>query len=189
MIGEDTRPANSNASIPRRISLENRTTSATSNTQVRSTPARSVPAARTLRVILEHVEDTPDVPIPTRGTAGSAAFDLASAEEVRLERGAVKLVRTGWRVRAPRGTFLEVRPRSGLSSRGVLMVNAPGTIDRDYAGEVKVPMTFLFDGSYTIRVGDRIAQVRLIADRPAKFVLGAVRPVPSRSGGFGSTGR
>lgn len=148
-----------------------------------------MPAARALRVVLEHVEDAPEVPIPRRATEGSAAFDLASAEEVRLERGSVKLVRTGWRVRAPKGTFLEVRPRSGLSSRGVLMVNAPGTIDRDYAGEVKVPMTYLFDGNYTIRVGDRIAQVRLIADRPATFVLGAVRPVASRSGGFGSTGR
>jgi dUTP pyrophosphatase len=148
-----------------------------------------VPASRPARVVLEHVEDAPEVPIPTRATAGSAAFDLASAEEVRLERGVIRLVRTGWRVRAPVGTFLEVRPRSGLSSRGVLMVNAPGTIDRDYAGEVKVPFTFLLDGSYTIRVGDRIAQVRLTTDRPAKFVLGSVRPVPSRSGGFGSTGR
>jgi dUTP pyrophosphatase len=127
--------------------------------------------------------------MPTRATSGSAGFDLAAAEEVTLERGSVALVRTGWKMRAPAGAFLEVRPRSGLSTRGVLMVNAPGTIDRDYAGEVKVPLTFLFDGGYPIHVGDRIAQVRLVADRPARFELGAVRPVSSRSGGFGSTGR
>jgi dUTP pyrophosphatase len=147
--------------------------------------------ARTLppQVILERVDDAPEVPLPARATIGSAAFDLASAEEVLLERGAVSLVRTGWRMRAPPGTFLEVRPRSGLSSRGVLMVNAPGTIDRDYAGEVKVPMTFLFEGSYTIHVGDRIAQIRLVEDRPVRFVLGTVPANASRSGGFGSTGR
>jgi dUTP pyrophosphatase len=114
---------------------------------------------------------------------------LASAEEVVLHHGAVSLVRTGWKMRAPAGTFLEVRPRSGLASRGVLMVNAPGTIDRDYAGEVRVPLTFLFEGDYAIHIGDRIAQVRLVTDRPARFELGVVRTVASRSGGFGSTGR
>ena len=148
-----------------------------------------MPAVRDLEVLLERVADAPEVPVPARATAGSAGFDLASAENVRLERGSVTLVRTGWKMRAPTETFLEVRPRSGLSTRGVLMVNAPGTIDRDYAGEVKVPMTFLFDGGYTIHVGDRIAQVRLVADRPAHFVIGVVRRVRSRSGGFGSTGR
>ena len=99
------------------------------------------------------------------------------------------LVRTGLRLRAPPGTFLEVRPRSGLSSRGVLMVNAPGTIDRDYAGEVKVPMTFLFSGEYQIHIGDRIAQVRVVKDYPTRFEKGVVRPSAERKGGFGSTGR
>ncbi|MCI4362023.1 MAG: dUTP diphosphatase [Thermoplasmata archaeon] len=142
-----------------------------------------------LRVILERVADAPQGPLPARATVGSAGFDLASAEEVVLRRGIVSLVRTGWKMRAPAGTFLEVRPRSGLGSRGVLMTNAPGTIDRDYSGEVKVPLTYLFDGEYPIHVGDRIAQLRLVADRPAKFEIGSVRPVASRAGGFGSTGR
>jgi dUTP pyrophosphatase len=152
-------------------------------------PAPLVARGRGLRVVVERLPDVPAVPVPTRATAGSAGFDLASAEDVRLERGSVALVRTGWKMRAPAGTFLEVRPRSGLSSRGVLMVNSPGTIDRDYAGEVKVPLTFLFEGGYDIRVGDRIAQVRLVADRSAVFELGTVRVVASRAGGFGSTGR
>lgn len=90
---------------------------------------------------------------------------------------------------APVGTFLEVRPRSGLASKGVLMANAPGTIDRDYDGEVKVPMTFLFAGGYTIEVGDRIGQIRLVEDLPARFVLGRVGRSRTRDGGFGSTGR
>jgi dUTP pyrophosphatase len=140
-------------------------------------------------VVVEAVEGTPTARIPVRATSGSACFDLEAAEAVELVHGRVTLVRTGLRVRCPPGTFLEVRPRSGLSSRGVLMVNAPGTIDRDYSGEVRVPMTYLFDGSYAVRTGDRIGQVRLVEDLPTRFRTGKVRAVPGRSGGFGSTGR
>ena len=139
--------------------------------------------------MVERVDGAPSMALPVRATAGSACFDLAAAESIVLERGRVALVRTGLRVRSPRGTFLEVRPRSGLSSRGVLMVNAPGTIDRDFAGEVRVPLTFLGEGSYRIEVGDRIGQLRLVEDLPARFALGRVEPVASRRGGFGSTGR
>ena len=153
----------------------------------RSASPRGV--VRIARIVVERVEGAPGVPLPVRATEGSACFDLHAAERVELRSGAVTLVRTGLRLRAPVGTFLEVRPRSGLSTRGVLMANAPGTIDRDYAGEVKVPLTFLFPGSYTIEVGDRIGQIRLVPDRPASFRPGRVRPVPSRRGGFGSTGR
>jgi dUTP pyrophosphatase len=92
-------------------------------------------------------------------------------------------------MKAPTGYFLEVRPRSGLASRGVLMVNAPGTIDRDYAGEVMVPMTFLFDGEYRVETGDRIAQIRIVAETPTDFKEGSVRATTDRRGGFGSTGR
>ena len=146
--------------------------------------------ARPVRWIrVEPVEGATGARIPARATRGSAGFDLAAAEAVALERGRVSLVRTGLKVRCPPGTFLEVRPRSGLSTRGVLMVNAPGTIDRDYSGEVRVPLTYLFDGRYVIEVGDRIAQVRLVDEVPTRFRTGAVRQVASRSGGFGSTGR
>jgi dUTP diphosphatase len=143
--------------------------------------------ARTVRV--ERVPGAAEVAVPTRATRGSACFDLASAESVVLEHGRVTLVRTGFKMRCPSGTFLEVRPRSGLSSRGVLMVNAPGTIDSDYSGEVRVPLTYLFEGQYRIEAGDRIAQVRLVSDEPAAFRAGTVDAVRSRAGGFGSTGR
>lgn len=143
--------------------------------------------SRVVRV--ERVSDAPEVPLPTRATAGSACFDLAAAEDVKLERGKVALVRTGFRMRCPEGTFLEVRPRSGLASRGVLMVNAPGTVDSDYAGEVRVPLTYLFEGVYQIRAGDRIGQIRLVESWATMFQRGSVPEVPSRRGGFGSTGR
>ncbi|MGI0071477.1 MAG: dUTP diphosphatase [Thermoplasmata archaeon] len=146
-------------------------------------------ARRVRTVVVEPVTDGPPGRTPARATDGSACFDLAAAESVDLVRGQVTLVRTGLRVRCPLGTFLEVRPRSGLSSRGVLMVNAPGTIDQDFSGEIRVPLTYLFDGKYPVRAGDRIAQVRLVEHLPAQFRTGSVRALPSRSGGFGSTGR
>jgi dUTP pyrophosphatase len=139
--------------------------------------------------VVERLADAPLVPLPSRATEGSAGFDLPSAESVDLERGKVTLVRTGLRMRCPAGTFLEVRPRSGLSTKGVLMVNAPGTIDSDYSGEVRVPLTYLFEGTYRIEVGDRIGQVRLVEDHPVTFGEGTVASVPTRVGGFGSTGR
>jgi len=146
-------------------------------------------AERRQTVRVERLEGRPELPLPARATPGSAGFDVAAAEAVDLVRGRVDLVGTGLRLRPPAGTFLELRPRSGLSSRGVIMVNAPGTIDRDYSGELRVPLTYLFEGSYRISVGDRIGQLRLVDDRPARFALGRVRPVAGRQGGFGSTGR
>ena len=148
------------------------------------------PVARSAaRVIVERVPDAPVQPLPHRATTGSACFDLRAAESVSLKRGRVTLVRTGLKMTAPKGTFLEVRPRSGLGTKGVLMANAPGTIDRDYAGEIRVPLTYLFSGRYRITVGDRIGQIRLVRDLPTRFTLGRVRESATRRGGFGSTGR
>ncbi len=146
-------------------------------------------AARARVIRVEALDAAAHVPLPSRATDGSACFDLAASAPVVLRRGKVELVPTGLKVRCPPGTFLEVRPRSGLSSRGVLMVNAPGTVDRDYAGEVRVPMTYLFAGRYEIRAGDRIAQIRLVPDHPTTFRRGRVAVQASRRGGFGSTGR
>ena len=148
---------------------------------------RSMPRVPARTVVVERLVD--HARLPFRATDGSAAFDLASRRAVTLVRGIVEKVPTGLKMRAPAGTFLEVRPRSGLAARGVLMVNAPGTIDRDYSGEVFVPLTYLFDGAYAIEAGDRIAQVRVVAEEATRFRTGPVKPRPSRSGGFGSTGR
>jgi dUTP pyrophosphatase len=145
--------------------------------------------SRRYDVIVEAIDPSSELDLPARATPGSAGFDLRAATPARLVRGRVTRVGTGLRVRAPRGTFLEVRPRSGLSTKGVLMPNAPGTIDRDYAGELQVPLTYLFPGSYRIERGDRIAQLRLVEDLPARFRWGRVGPVAGRAGGFGSTGR
>lgn len=139
--------------------------------------------------MVERLPDAAHVPLPARATEGSAGFDLPAAESVVLERGKVTLVRTGLKMRCPPGTFLEVRPRSGLSTKGVHMVNAPGTIDSDYSGEVRVPLTYIFEGTYRIEVGDRIGQIRLVEDHPLTIEEGTVAPRETRAGGFGSTGR
>lgn len=140
-------------------------------------------------IVVEAVGETTAPAAPSRATEGSACFDVYASEPASLSSGRVTLVGTGWRMRAPEGSFLEVRPRSGLSSQGVLMVNSPGTIDRDYAGEVKVPLTYLFAGTFDIRRGDRIAQIRLVPQHEGRFRTGRVRPTTDRAGGFGSTGR
>ncbi len=140
-------------------------------------------------VVVERMAEVPGARLPVRATDGSACFDLYAAEAAELVAERVTLVRTGLRMRCPEGTFLEVRPRSGLSTKGVVMANAPGTVDRDYAGEVKVPLTYLFEGRYRVEAGDRIAQVRVVEEHPTEFAEGVVAPLPSRSGGFGSTGR
>ena len=140
-------------------------------------------------MIVERWDRSSDVPLPRRATPASACFDLHAAAAVTLTRGAVTLVPTGLKMRAPAGCFLEVRPRSGLASKGVVMANGPGTIDRDYSGEVKIPLTFVLDGEYRIAAGDRIGQIRVVEEVPTTFRWGKVRPVAGRDGGFGSTGR
>jgi dUTP pyrophosphatase len=140
-------------------------------------------------VTIEKLDDTPFAKEPRRATNGSACFDVYAAEETTVYPGKVTLVRTGLKMKAPHGTFIEIRPRSGLSTKGVIMVNAPGTIDSDYALEVKVPLTIIFGDSYQIKVGDRIAQLRVVDDVPAAFTWGHVLPSGNRDGGFGSTGK
>jgi dUTP pyrophosphatase len=140
-------------------------------------------------IVVERLPEFPDIPLPRKSTPGAACFDVHAAERTVLSHGTVTRVRTGFRMRAPPGTFLEVRPRSGLASHGVIMANAPGTIDADYAGEVQIPLTYLFEGEYEIQAGDRIGQIRLVREESAEFELGTVSLVDGRAGGFGSTGR
>lgn len=140
-------------------------------------------------VLVERVPDLPEAPWPAKATRESACFDLCAAEAAELRPGRVTLVRTGLKMRPPPGTFLEIRPRSGLSTRGILMPNSPGTVDRDYAREVLVPLTLLFGERWEIRPGDRVAQIRLVREEPTRFEGGPVEETGERRGGFGSTGR
>ena len=132
-----------------------------------------------------------DLPLPSRQTTGSAGFDLASAEpDFVLAPGERRLVSTGLAVEIPPGIEGQVRPRSGLALRhGITMPNAPGTIDSDYRGEVRVILQNLGTEPVTIVRGDRIAQLVFARYETPELVDATELEQSTRGvGGFGSTG-
>ena len=132
-----------------------------------------------------------DAVIPKYQTEGSAGFDLVSVEEHYIGPGETAVVGTGLAFQIPLGYEMQVRPRSGLAAKhGITVLNAPGTIDSDYRGEVKVILhNTNRTSSVRLEKGDRIAQgvVQLITT--AQFVEVEELSASSRgAGGFGSTG-
>src|SRR5207248_11707879 len=133
----------------------------------------------------------PGVPLPSYAHPGDAGADLATAEDVELGPGERALVRTGIAIALPDGYAAFVHPRSGLAARhGVTIVNAPGTVDAGYRGEIKVTLLNT-DQAEPVRFerGDRIAQ--LVVQRVACPQFHEVQTLPGSArgdGGFGSTG-
>ncbi len=146
----------------------------------------------TVRVGIARLPGASDLPLPCRATPGSAGYDLCAALEGALELlpGARALVPTGFAIALPEGYEAQVRPRSGLALRhGVVLPNAPGTIDSDYRGEVKVILLNLGDAPVTIRRGDRIAQLVIHAVARAEWEERSDLPATARgAGGFGHSG-
>ncbi len=137
-----------------------------------------------------------DVPIiashvPVYAHPGDAGADLVAAEAVRLEPGHRALVGTGVRLALPDGYVAFVVPRSGLAARhGITIVNAPGTIDAGYRGEIKVALLNTdISEAYDVAVGDRIAQVIIMPVPRVRFIPVDELPDGTRGeAGFGSTG-
>ncbi len=131
--------------------------------------------------------------LPSYASAGAAGADLCSAEAgpVAIAPGQRVALATGLVVEIPDGFEAQVRPRSGLAaSFGLTVVNAPGTIDSDYRGEVKVLLVNLGEGTVTVNRGDRIAQLVIAPVTRAHFVeVAAVAETKRGRGGFGSTGK
>ena len=134
----------------------------------------------------------PDLPLPARARPGDAGLDLHARQDVLLEPGQRALVPTGIAVALPSGHVGLVHPRSGLAARhGVGMVNAPGTIDEGYRGEIQV-ILINHDPSQAVRIrrGERIAQLVVQRVEEVRVVEVAELPPSARgTGGFGSTGR
>jgi len=133
----------------------------------------------------------PGVPLPAYAHPGDAGADLTAAEDVELGPGERALVRTGLAIALPAGYAAFVHPRSGLAARhGVTIVNAPGTVDAGYRGEIKVTLLNTDqEHAVSLRRGDRIAQLVIQRVERAVFHEVAVLPGSSRGeGGFGSTG-
>ncbi|MCX5740307.1 MAG: dUTP diphosphatase [Proteobacteria bacterium] len=138
------------------------------------------------------VAGSEDLPLPSYATAGSAGLDLAAAVdgELVLEPGARALIPTGLSIALPAGYEAQVRPRSGLALRsGVLLPNAPGTIDADYRGEISVILMNAGHEPFTVRRGDRIAQLVVAPVARALLVeVASLAKTARGAGGFGHTG-
>lgn len=131
------------------------------------------------------------LPLPAYATHGAAGMDVVAAEEVTLAPGGRHAVATGFAMAIPDGYEVQVRPRSGLALKhGVTCLNTPGTIDSDYRGEVKVILANLGQEPFSIRRGDRIAQLVPAPVLRAELVeTDALDATLRGAGGFGSTGR
>jgi dUTP pyrophosphatase len=132
------------------------------------------------------------LPLPSYATPSAAGLDLVAAlsADLVLAPGDRAMVGTGIAIALPAEFEAQVRPRSGLALKvGVTVLNSPGTIDADYRGEIGVVLINLGDSPYTVRRGDRIAQlvVAPIA-RAAWQVTDQLPPSERAAGGFGSTG-
>ena len=144
---------------------------------------------------LEHFDRA--LPLPAYETAGAAGMDLRAslhasdrAQGIKLPSQGRALVPTGLAMAIPPGFEGQIRPRSGLAARhGVTLSNSPGTIDSDYRGEVMVLMINLGPETFTIRHGERIAQMVVAPVVQAQVTEVSVLPDSARgAGGFGSTG-
>jgi len=131
------------------------------------------------------------LPLPAYATEGSAGLDLRADEAVTLAPGERRLVPTGIAIQLPEGFEGQVRPRSGLALRhGVGMVNAPGTIDSDYTGEIGVILVNHGQEAVRFERGERIAQLVVARfERVSLAEVDALEATDRGAGGFGHTGR
>ncbi len=146
-------------------------------------------------VQLKWLEHGRGLELPAYQSAGAAGFDICAAvaadKPVTLATGERALIPSGFSIAVPDGFELQVRPRSGLAMRhGVTVLNAPGTVDSDYRGEVMVLLVNLGGEPFRIERGERIAQGILAPVARAELVEAETLPDTMRgTGGFGSTGR
>ena len=146
-----------------------------------------------IEVRIERLPHAAGLPLPAYATPGSAGLDLRAAveETTWIAPGAWRAVPTGLRVALPAGYEGQIRPRSGLALRhGIGLPNAPGTLDSDYRGELRVLLINHSPRPFRIERGDRIAQLVIAPVAHARLAeVAAVDATPRGDGGFGSTGR
>jgi dUTP pyrophosphatase len=149
----------------------------------------------TVKVEIRQLPHAEGLPLPAYQSADAAGLDLLAAvpenTPLVLAPGKHALVPTGLTIALPSGSEAQVRPRSGLAARhGVTVLNSPGTIDADYRGEISVILINHGEAPFTIRRGERIAQMVIAPVVRVEFVGAAALSTTGRgSGGFGSTGR
>jgi dUTP pyrophosphatase len=138
-------------------------------------------------------EKNQDIPLPRYMTAQSSGMDICAALEndLVLDPGRISLVSTGFAMALPDGFEAQIRPRSGLAVKhGITIINAPGTIDADYRGEVKIALINLGQEPVTLKRGDRIAQ--MVIQQVCQVQIEIVEQLDDTDrsvGGVGHTGR
>jgi dUTP pyrophosphatase len=146
-----------------------------------------------IRIMRLRPEEDGDLPLPRYMTPESAGMDICAAvrQDTLLEKGRIALLPTGFAMALPPGFEAQIRPRSGLAVKhGIGMINSPGTIDADYRGEVMIAVINLGPAAYTVRRGDRIAQMVIQRVHQARLeVVGQLQATGRSTGGFGHTGR
>lgn len=132
----------------------------------------------------------PDVPTPEYKTSGAAGCDVCAAESGNIPSGGTRLFDTGLFLEVPEGYECQIRPRSGLALKNqVTVLNAPGTLDSDYRGELKILLYNAGPWTHKVEVGDRIAQLVFAPVKQATFeVVEELNETDRGTGGFGSTG-
>ncbi len=134
-----------------------------------------------------------DIPLPEYQTEGAAGMDIRAgiSEPMVITKGGYVAVPTNLQVEIPHGYEIQVRPRSGLAFKnGIGVLNAPGTIDEDYRGEIKVILFNFGNEDFTINRGDRIAQLILGRVHKAEIIeTHQLSDTDRGAGGFGSTGK
>ena len=145
-----------------------------------------------MKIAIARLAHARDLPLPQYATAGSAGLDLlaAVAHEMRIEPGEHRAVPAGIAIALPAGYEAQLRPRSGLALRhGVSVLNAPGTIDCDYRGEIQVLLINHGKETFTVQRGMKIAQLVIGAYTRAEWdETQALDSTARGAGGFGSTG-
>jgi dUTP pyrophosphatase len=147
--------------------------------------------AETVAVAIERLAHGQDLPLPAYATPGASGLDLLAAAELEIEAGRHAAVPTGIRIALPAGVEAQVRPRSGLAARhGVTVLNAPGTVDADYRGEILVLLVNHGPEPFRVTRGMRIAQLVLAPVLRGRWQETAVDASGTGrgEGGFGSTG-
>jgi len=147
----------------------------------------------TIKLLRIRPNDDADIPLPRYMTPHSAGMDIYAAvkKDMVLEKGEIALIPTGFAMAIPEGFEAQIRPRSGLAVKhGIGLINSPGTIDSDYRGEVMIPAINLGTKKYTLKRGDRIAQMLIKRVYHARIeVVEQLDKTVRNTGGFGHTGK
>jgi dUTP pyrophosphatase len=143
-----------------------------------------------VKVLVRRLPHGEGLPLPAYATDGAAGMDLLAAAALTIPPGGRALVPTGLAIALPAGFELQVRPRSGLALRhGITVLNAPGTVDEDYRGEVGVILLNTGAEPFAVARGDRVAQAVFAPVARAAWQEVDALPDTARGGeGFGSTG-